>query len=68
MSALTGEGIDRLLEAIDAPLFPDRDVFDLVIPGQDGRGRVRVDENAGHTVPTIVNRIYRSRQCDFGDV
>jgi hypothetical protein len=66
VSALTGEGIDRLLEAIDAPLFPDRDVFDHVIPGRDGR--VRVGEHEGHTVPTIVNRIYHSRQCDFGDV
>jgi GTP-binding protein HflX len=46
VSALTGEGIDRLLEAIEAQLFRDRDVFDLVIPGQDGRGRAWVYEHA----------------------
>jgi hypothetical protein len=66
VSALTGEGIDRLLEAIEALLFGDRDVFDHIIPGRDGH--VRVGEHEGHTVPTIVNRICRSRQCDFGDV
>jgi GTP-binding protein HflX len=46
VSALTGEGIDRLLEAIEATLFSDRDVFDLVIPGEDGRGRAWVYQHA----------------------
>ncbi len=46
VSALTGEGIDRLLAAIEMLLFSDRDVFDLVIPGADGRGRAWVYQNA----------------------
>jgi GTP-binding protein HflX len=46
VSALTGEGIDALLAAVEAHLFSDRDVFDLVIPGGDGRGRAWVYEHA----------------------
>jgi len=46
VSALTGQGIDQLLVAIEAMLFRDRDVFSLVIPGTDGRGRAWVYEHA----------------------
>jgi GTP-binding protein HflX len=45
-SALTGEGIDELLDAIERLLFRGRDVFDLVIPGTDGRGRAWVYQHA----------------------
>jgi GTP-binding protein HflX len=46
ISALTGDGIDELLAAIETMLFRNRDVFDLVIPGTDGRGRAWVYEHA----------------------
>jgi GTPase len=46
VSALTGEGTHELLAAIEGLLFCDRDVFDLVIPGADGRGRAWVYEHA----------------------
>jgi GTP-binding protein HflX len=46
VSALTGEGIVELLAAIEEQLFSGRDVFDLVIPGADGRGRAWVYQNA----------------------
>ena len=46
VSALTGEGTTELLAAIEDLLFRDRDVFDLVIPGADGRGRAWVYEHA----------------------
>ena len=46
VSALTGEGVDELLAAIEILLFRDRDVFDLVIPGADGRGRAWVYQHA----------------------
>ena len=46
VSALTGEGIAELLAAIEEQLFSGRDVFDLVIPGADGRGRAWVYRNA----------------------
>jgi GTP-binding protein HflX len=46
VSALTGEGIGELLAAIEEQLFSGRDVFDLVIPGADGRGRAWVYRNA----------------------
>ena len=46
VSALTGEGIESSLAAIEDLLFGSRDVFDLVIPGADGRGRAWVYEHA----------------------
>ncbi|MBV9520665.1 MAG: GTPase HflX, partial [Hyphomicrobiales bacterium] len=46
VSALTGEGITELLAVIEDILFSDRDVFNLVIPGTDGRGRAWVYEHA----------------------
>jgi GTP-binding protein HflX len=46
VSALTGEGITALLAAIEDLLFGGRDVFDLVIPGADGRGRAWVYQHA----------------------
>ena len=46
VSALTGEGVSELLAAIEDLLFSDREVFDLVIPGADGRGRAWVYAHA----------------------
>jgi GTP-binding protein HflX len=46
VSALTGEGVDELIAAIEIQLFRDRDVFDLVIPGADGRGQAWVYQHA----------------------
>jgi len=46
VSALTGEGILELLAAIERLLFSHRDMFDLVMPGTDGRGRAWVYRNA----------------------
>ena len=46
VSALTGEGATELLAAIEELLFSDREVFNLVIPGADGRGRAWVYEHA----------------------
>jgi GTP-binding protein HflX len=38
VSALTGEGIDRLLEAIEARLAKGRSLMDLSLDGADGQG------------------------------
>jgi GTP-binding protein HflX len=46
VSALTGEGVSELLAAIEDLLFSDREMFNLVIPGADGRGRAWVYEHA----------------------
>jgi GTPase len=46
VSALTGEGVSELLAAIEDFLFSDREMFNLVIPGADGRGRAWVYEHA----------------------
>jgi GTP-binding protein HflX len=46
VSALTGEGVDELLSTVEVLLFRDRDVFDLIIPGADGRGRAWVYQHA----------------------
>jgi GTP-binding protein HflX len=46
VSALTGEGVSDLLAAIEDLLFSDREMFNLVIPGADGRGRAWVYEHA----------------------
>ncbi len=46
VSALTGEGVTELLAAIEDLLFSEREVFNLVIPGADGRGRAWVYEHA----------------------
>jgi len=43
---VTGEGIDELVATIETMLFRNRDVFDLVIPGTDGRGRAWVYAHA----------------------
>ncbi|MBV9115495.1 MAG: GTPase HflX, partial [Hyphomicrobiales bacterium] len=46
VSALTGEGVSELLAAIEDLLFSGRDVFKLVIPGTDGRGRAWIYAHA----------------------
>ena len=46
VSALTGEGLSGLLAAIEDLLFSDREVFDIIIPGADGRGRAWVYSHA----------------------
>jgi len=45
VSALTGEGIDALLAAIEARLAKDRDLVDLDIDGADGQGLHWLYEN-----------------------
>ena len=46
ISALTGEGIEALYMSIEQLLFRDREVFDVFLPGTDGRGRAWVYQNA----------------------
>jgi GTP-binding protein HflX len=46
VSALTGEGVNELLAAIEDLLLSEREVFNLVIPGADGRGRAWVYQHA----------------------
>ncbi|MFI5011220.1 MAG: GTPase HflX [Hyphomicrobiales bacterium] len=46
VSALTGAGMEELLVAIERLLLRDRDVFELVMPSSDGRGRAWVYEHA----------------------
>jgi len=46
ISALTGEGMEGLLRAIEDRMFCDREVFNVVLPGTDGRGRAWMYRNA----------------------
>jgi GTP-binding protein HflX len=46
ISALTGEGMEELLRAMEDRLFCEREVFDVVLPGTDGRGRAWMYQNA----------------------
>ncbi|MCA4910553.1 MAG: GTPase HflX, partial [Methylobacterium sp.] len=75
VSALTGEGIDTLLAAIEARLADDRQSFRMTMPASDGEGlawlyreaevlsREEAEEGALHLTlragPEVVGRIRR---------
>jgi GTP-binding protein HflX len=59
VSALTGEGIDRLLEAIEARLAQGSSLIDVELEGADGRGLHWLYENT-----EIMDR----RDCDDGHI